>query len=119
VNDGVMQERVEVALLCLGDLIAIIEDVINNGDLRSIAAVAAAGDCAGCSGDGVLRTQMIMHEDVPFDPGIGAIEVKHVIARPGKNIVDEMHNWLAGAIAAGKIDHVVVSLRLTEEITIE
>src|SRR5438093_90137 len=53
---------------------------------------------------------MDMHEDVAFDPGIGAIQIDPIILGASENISNEMHDR-APTLAARKIHHVVVANR--------
>src|SRR5204863_1721721 len=105
VDDGVVDEREEVSLLGGCGLIAVVKEVADDGDLRGVAAVVAAADGAR----GIGRTVLVaMQEDVPFNPGVRAIEIKLVIAAAGENVVDELNDGRR-AVAAGKIDHVIVA----------
>src|SRR5438093_8225618 len=51
---------------------------------------------------------MDVHENVPLDPCVGAIDVETVVLRTGKDIVNEMHDRTR-PIAAGEIHHVVIT----------
>src|SRR5437870_10576385 len=100
-NKRIVEEGEEIALLRIGHLVAIIENVPNNSDLGSLCVCAcalpwksvritAAADAAG----GVGRAAVLVHvqEYIPFDPCIRAIDVKAIVIASGDHIVDEMHD---------------------------
>ena len=59
---------------------------------------------------------MGMHENVALDPGIGVVEVEHVIDRASEDIIVELDDGLTEiAIATGKIHDVVTAGGRTEE----
>src|ERR1051325_4368649 len=50
---------------------------------------------------------MSVHENVAFDPRIGAVQVEHVVSRTSKDIIVVLDNRLAEiTIAAGKVHDV-------------
>ena len=107
-DDGVVQQRVEVALLGLGDVIAIVENVPDDRDLRGIAAVVAAGDRAGGAQRRVHRPHVRVHKNIALDPGVSAIEIKYVISRADKNVVVELDDRLTQVAIASSIIHDVI-----------
>src|SRR5689334_2231452 len=52
-NDGIVEQRVEIPLLALGRVIAIVKDVADDGDLGGVGAVTTARNAAGSACDGV------------------------------------------------------------------
>ena len=61
---------------------------------------------------------MDMHEDVAFDPGVGAVEVEAIIRSAIKDVVDELQNGV-GAIATGEVDGVVETPGMAEIVIAE
>ena len=90
-------------------VIDIVEKVVDHrpfGEL--IGEIDAAGDrTAGVARIvGAVRIAMNVHEQVPFDPRIGAVQVKVVVGRAIEDVVDDLQNG-AGPLAAGEVDGVV------------
>jgi len=61
---------------------------------------------------------MKVHEDVAFDPGVGAVEVPAVVVALFDDVVDKMNDRLR-TIAAGEIDDVGVAVCSAKIITAE
>ncbi len=113
VDDGVVDEGEEIPLFGRGGLVAIKKEIPDDGDLGGVPAVITAGD--GTRG---IRRAVFMRvqEDVPFDPGIGAVEVEHVVAGSGEDVVVKLDDRLfLFTVAAGEIDDVVVAAGAAEE----
>ncbi len=116
VDDRIVEQRVEVALLGLGDVIAIVENVADNGDLRSIASRVPARDRAGGAQGRMHWIHVSVHEDIALDPGVGAIEVENVIGSAKEDVVVVLDDRLTQvAIAAGIIHNVIVAAGRAEE----
>src|SRR6267142_745080 len=59
---------------------------------------------------------MGVHENIAFDPCIGAVQVEHVIDRASENVIVVLDNFLAEiAIAAGEIHDVVIAAGIAKE----
>jgi hypothetical protein len=106
VDNGVVDECVEVALFRRNSIIAVKDQITDDGQLGGIAAVVAARDC----GRTVRRrtVSMHMHKDVAFDPSVRSIEVQTVVLRAAEHIIDKMHDWTR-PVPAGEIDDIVVA----------
>src|SRR5207237_4283675 len=111
-DDGVVDERVEIALLGRCRLVAVEENVSDHGHLGGVATVVAATDGAGRVGRAVLMT---MQEDVSFDPSIRAVQVEHVVAGPDEDVVDELNNRRR-SVASREIYDVVVAVGRSEKV---
>src|SRR5690348_7240926 len=59
---------------------------------------------------------MNVHQNIPFNPGVGPIEIKTVILAHFDHIVDKMNNWLR-AVSTGEVDNVGIPDCPTEIIT--
>src|SRR6266542_6778867 len=85
----------------------------DDGDLGGVPAMIAAGD-----GTRSIRRAVFMRvqEDVPFDPGVGAVEVDQVVAGSDEDIVIKLDDRLfLFPVAAGEVDDVVVAAGAAEE----
>src|SRR5205823_2363856 len=108
-NQRVIDKDKAAALLAQAGMINVREEIIDNRPLGVLAReIHATRDRAGRVA-GIIpagRIAMNVHENVSFDPGIGAVEVKIVITRAIKNVIDDLKNS-ARAISAGEIDGVI------------
>src|SRR3954462_1371727 len=59
-----------------------------------------------------------MHEDVPFNPRVRAVQIENIIRCPNKDIVEELHNR-PGTISASEINDVIVANRHAKEVVEE
>jgi hypothetical protein len=113
VNDGVVDERVEIALLCCRRVVAVIENISDHRDFGSQPIALAAGNGSGAVG--CIASPVHMLKNIALDPGIGAIDIQPIIGRAGKDVVDDVEDG-RGPFAAAMIDHVGVTDRLAEEV---
>jgi len=102
-------------------VVHVVEQVVQNGPVRILAdKVHAAGNSAG-GVDGLIGPQRIamdVHENVPLDPGVGAVEVQAIVARAVKDVIDNLQNR-AGPIAASEVDGVVEAPGVPEIVVAE
>jgi len=89
------------------DVIDIEENVVHQRPVRILVGeIDSAGDGTGrvarviCAG----RIAMDVHEDVAFDPGIGAVKVQAVVARPVEDVVNHLENRPGARSREGRSD---------------
>ncbi len=116
-NDSVIDERHAPPAISRRSAVAFVqEDVVHIVekivDDRPIGVLANEIDAPGNGATGVQsvvrprRVAMNVHENISFEPGVGAIEVEAIVRRTVENVVDELENG-AGPVAARKINGVV------------
>ena len=127
VNNRIVDEDEASALLVQDGVIDVVEQVVDDRPLGVLAGhIRASGNRAGGiariirpAGRGVaVRIAMGVHEDVALDPGVGAVEVKMIVARAVEDIVDDLKNG-TGALAAGEVDGVVEAIGVAKIIVAE
>src|SRR5688572_18694629 len=96
-------------------MVAVVEKISDDRDLGSIGIVRAAADTAGGIGRAVA---MNVHEDVPFDPRVGAVEIQNIVIAAVEYVVDELHDG-PRPVATGEIDRVIVTDRLAKKVAQE
>src|SRR2546422_241457 len=72
------------------NVVHVIEQVVQNRPVRVLAdEINATGDGAGGVDYliGPRRVPMDVHENISLNPGVGAIQVQAVVARPVKDVV--------------------------------
>src|SRR5439155_1928575 len=117
VDNGVVDHGVKIALLRIHGLIAIIDEVAEDGDFGGVAAVVPAADGAGRVRGAAVLVQV--QKDVSLDPRIRAIEVEPVIIAAGDDVINELHDRLARPVSSSEINHVIVAVRLAEKVAQE
>ena len=116
-DDRVIQQNRGIAVrlavpLFHGDgVVAVVDQIVDYRDLAVSRIVRAAGDRTGTVGG--CRVPVAVHKNVPFNPGIGAVEVENVVVGTVEDAVEDLQDG-AGAVTAGEVDAVVVTLRLAE-----
>src|SRR6185369_1655069 len=77
------------------DMIHVVEKIVDDCPIRVLAYdINSAGDCAS-SVDRLIRASRVamdVHEDVPFDPGIRAVQIQTIVACSVKDVVDDLKN---------------------------
>src|SRR5262245_1420939 len=61
---------------------------------------------------------MGVQEDVPFDPGVGAVQVEQIIVGAHEHVVIKLNDG-PGPVATGEVAGVVVTLHATPEVAAE
>ena len=92
----------------------------NDGDFRRAIAAAAGAEiviAAGNTARAVGRAVLVhVQENVPFDPGVGAVEIEDIIAAADEDVIEILDDGLTQvAVAAGEIHDVVVTVGCAEE----
>src|SRR5205823_12972377 len=102
-DDGIVEEGDASAAIASGRAVAfvqeymvhVIENIVDDGPVGVLAdKINAPGNRAGRI-QGIVRAGRIamdMHEDVPFDPGVGAVQIETIIRSAIKDIVDNLEN---------------------------
>ena len=95
VHDGVVEQRIEIALFGGDRVVAVEEQIPDHRDLRGAAPAAAARN----RGRTVRRAVAVdMQEDVPLDPRVGAVEIQDVVRRADEDVVVELDDRLPGRL---------------------
>ena len=120
-DDRVVNEGEAVATFNHRGMIHVVKEIINDGPFAVLpGGVHAAGDGAG-SIDGLVGAvgiTMNMHEDVAFNPRIGAVEVEIIIPCPIEHVADDLEDG-PGTVAAGEVDGVIEAEGVAEIIIAE
>ena len=110
-HHGVVNEGIAAAAFVEHSMVDVVENVPDDRDLGRVRIVRPPADCAR----GIRRTVPVhVHEDVPFHPGIRAVEIQDIIVGPGEDIVDHLEDR-TGSVATREIDGVVVAARRPKE----
>src|SRR5205814_5241834 len=103
------------------DVVHVVEEIVEDGPVGVLAnEIDPAGDGAGGI-QGVIgtgRIAMDVHEDIPFDPGVGGVEVEAIVGSAIEDVVDELEDG-ARAIAASEINGVVEAPGVAEIVIAE
>ena len=85
-------------------MVAVEENVPDDGNFGGEPAVATARDGAGsvAPGRGLVRAD----EQVAFDEAICPVQVENIVAGAGEDVVEDLEDG-AGPLAAGEVDDVV------------
>ena len=87
-------------------MVDVVKEVVEDRPVGILADhVHSAGDRAP-GVEGVVRPPRIpvhVHEDVPLDPGVGAVQIQAVVARAIEHVVDELQDR-ARPLAAGEVN---------------
>src|SRR4029450_6026001 len=83
-------------------------------DFRGVSAAVTTGDSSGTIGGATIS--MHVHENVALNPSVRPIQIKAVVLRTGENVVNELNDRRAGAVAAGEIHDVAVTDGAAEEV---
>ena len=103
------------------DVVHVVEQIVNDSPVRVLPQhIHAPGNRAGRV-DGLVGARgvpMRVQEDVALNPGIRAVEVEMVVARPVEDVADDLQNR-ARPVAAREVDGVIEAPGVPEVVVAE
>ena len=109
------------ATLVQNGVIDVVEKVVEDGPLgKLIGEIDAAGNRAARVARivGAGWVAMDVHENIAFDPGVGAVEIEVVVRGAVEDVVNDLQNG-ARPLASGEVDRVVKTPGVAEIIVPE
>ena len=107
----VIHDRVKIPFFRQHRMIAIEKEIPYDRHLRRIPAIRAARNRARSIAASDLLVHV--HENIPFHVRVRSIQIQHIIAPAGKNIIQHLQNRTR-PLSTGKIDNIIQPRRGSE-----